>query len=353
MRASLEITTLGGLSIHLNGEPVKGFVSRKVDALLVYLATNPREHPREVLGEMLWDDLPQKRTMSYLRTALSSLQQQLAPYLIVTRQNLAIDATTDFWIDVVQLEDALDTSEAEWARREGFSRATAKKLEEALELYQGPFLNGFHIRDARGFEGWQVLEQERIKNRVLEALYRLGSYTLQRGLYSAGITHMTQALQLDPLSEQAHRILMQLLASNGQRSAALAQFEQCQTLLYDELGVEPEDETIALYEQIIAGEITPTEVQTPHNLPTLASTFIERPVEQNQVIEQLEKPECRLLTMIGPGGIGKNTSGTGSGPPTTARFCTRGVFGLVCPGQQPIQYPSNHRQYIRPYIPGG
>ena len=305
MSGLLEITTLGGLSIHLDGEPVQGFVSRKVDALLVYLATNPREHPREVLGEMLWDDLPQKRTMSYLRTALSSLQQQLAPYLNVTRQSLSINPDSNYWIDIVQLEEALDLSEAEWAKRASFSRATAKKLEAALELYQGPFLNGFHVRDARGFEGWLVLEQERMKNRVLDALYHMGDYTLRHHLHNAGIAHTMQALQLDPLSEKAHRLMMQLLAESGQRSAALAQFEQCQTLLYDELGVEPEDETIELYEKIIEGEITQSEIHTPHNLPTLASTFIERPVELNQIIEQLEKPGCRLLTMIGPGGIGK------------------------------------------------
>lgn len=306
MSEKLKITTLGGLSVHHNDKPVKSFVSRKVDALLVYLAANPREHPREVLGEMLWDDLPQNRTMSYLRTALSSLQQQLAPFLIVTRQTLSINPESDYWLDVIELEQILNASETEWSRRDGFSRMTARRLEAALELYKGPFLDGFHIRDARGFEGWMVLEQERLKNRVLEALYRLGSFTLRRGLYSSGIAHTTQALQLDPMSEKAHRLMMQMLARSGQRSAALAQFEQCQTILEEELGVEPEDETIELYEQIIAGEMSAEdEIATPHNLPTLATPFIDRPIELAQIIEQMDKPECRLLTLAGPGGIGK------------------------------------------------
>lgn len=302
----LRITTLGGLSVQCNGQPVRGFVSRKVEALLVYLAANPREHPREVLGELLWDDLPQNRTMSYLRTALSSLQQQLAPYLTVSRQTLSINLESSYWLDIHELERVLDEAETEWEQREGFSRLTASKLEGALELYQGHFLEGFHIRDASGFEGWMVLEQERIRNRVLDALHRLGSHYLRRGQYSSGIAHVTRALQLDPLSEHAYRLMMNLLAHSGQRSAAITQYEQCRQILDEELGVEPEEETIELYEQILAGEISAeTQMAVPHNLPTPATPFVDRPNDLRHIIEQLDRPECRLLTLVGAGGIGK------------------------------------------------
>lgn len=302
----LKITTLGGLSLQCSGEPIRGFVSRKVDALLVYLAANPREHPREVLGEMLWDDLPQNRTMSYLRTALSSLQQQLSPYLIVTRQTISIDPESNYWLDIQELESVMDASDAEWEQRNGFSRLTAKNLEQAINLYQGTFLEGFHIRDARGFEGWMILEQERLRNRTLEAMYRLGEYYLERAQHSTGIATMTRMLQLDPLSEQAHRLLMQMLAQSGQRSAAIAQFEHGRQILEDELGVEPEQETIELYEKILAGEVsTETPSSTPHNLPTPVTPFIDRPTELRQITEQLDRVECRLLTIVGTGGIGK------------------------------------------------
>jgi len=302
----LKIATLGGLSLQLGGQPVRGFVSRKVEALLVYLAANPREHPREVLGELLWDDLPQNRTMSYLRTALSSLQQQLAPYLLVSRQSLSINPESNYWLDIHVLEEALDESEAEWEQRGNFSRITAGKLEAAVDLYKGAFLEGFHIRDARGFEGWMILEQERLRSRVLEALYHLGEYHLQRTQYTSGVAHVARALQLDPLSEPAHRLMMRLLAQSGQRSAAIAQFEHCRKLIEEELGVEPEDETYELYEQIMAGELSveaPT--QTPHNLPAMATAFIDRPGELQHIIAQLDRVECRMLTLVGPGGIGK------------------------------------------------
>jgi predicted ATPase/DNA-binding SARP family transcriptional activator len=302
----LKIATLGGLSLQLGGQPVRGFVSRKVEALLVYLAANPREHPREVLGELLWDDLPQNRTMSYLRTALSSLQQQLAPYLLVSRQSLSINPESNYWLDIQVLEEALNESEAEWEQRGSFSRLTAGKLEAAVELYKGAFLEGFHIRDARGFEGWMILEQERLRSRVLDALHHLGEHCLQRAQYSTGIAHVNRALQLDPLSEPAHRLMMMLLAQSGQRSAAIAQFEHCRKLIEAELGVEPEDETYDLYERIMAGEISvEAPAQSPHNLPALATAFIDRPRELQFIIEQMERLDCRMLTLVGPGGIGK------------------------------------------------
>jgi len=304
---SLRINTLGGLTITLDGEPVSGFVSRKVDALLVYLAANPREHPREVLGELLWDDLPQDRTLSYLRTALSSLQKQLSPFLIVTRQSIAMNPDSDYWLDIAELSPLLDAAEHQWQEQGHFTRQMLEKLQTTLELYRGHFMDGFNIRNSRGFEGWMILEQERLRNQVMEVYFHMGSHMLSRGQYSDGINFTNRAIQLDPLWEKAHRQMMLLLAHSGQRSAALAQYETCVHVLYEELGVEPEEETDELYERIKAGDLveTPAEQSTPHNLPAQHSVFVDRPEELQTILSQLESPKCRLLTLVGPGGVGK------------------------------------------------
>ena len=302
----LKITTLGGLRIYLDNQPVSGFVSRKVEALLVYLAANPREHPREVLGEMLWDDLSQTRTMSYLRTALSSLQKQLSPYLLVTRQTIGINPDSNYWIDIHELDVTLNVMEEKWQEQKTFNRSLVDRIESALELYHGSFLDGFYVRDARGFEGWQVLEQERLRNRVLEALLHLAQYDLDHGQYTTGLSHIAKALQLDPLWENAHRLQMYLLAYSGQRSTVVTQFETYCQLLDEELGIEPDPETLRLYEKIVNGEISPQPVPTtPHNLPVVSTPFINRPQEIQQISEHLENVHCRLLSLIGQGGIGK------------------------------------------------
>jgi predicted ATPase/DNA-binding SARP family transcriptional activator len=302
----LEIVTLGGFSLQHDTRPVGGFVSRKVEALLVYLAASPREHPREVLGEMLWDDLPQDRTLANLRMALSSLQQQLAPYLTVTRYSLAMNADSDYHMDTLELDRALSEADQHWKENGSFSQTAAAKLENALKLYQGAFLEGFHLRNARGFEGWKLLEQERLRYRVQEALYRLGSHALKRGQYKEGIAYTTRLIQYDPLWEEAHRLLMLLLAHSGNRSAALAQYETCQRLLKENLGVEPSNETFDLYCQIDDGEIkSVVQERVPHNLPASPTAFVGRSKELIEIRAQLSHPNCRLLTLVGPGGVGK------------------------------------------------
>lgn len=302
----LKITTLGGLSLTVDDRPVGGFVSRKSEALLVYLAVNPREHPREVLSELLWDDLTQSQALSYLRTALSSLQKQLSPYLLVTRYSISINPDSDYTVDFVEMDRALTEAEHQWEARGDYPQPVVTSLETAFALYRGPFLDGFHVRSASQFEGWMLLEQERMQNRVTDAYFHLGKHYLERGAFASGIAHTTAALQLDPLREEAHRQMMLLLARSGQRSAALTQFETCSRLLQEELAVEPDDETRALYEQVLAGEIQPPEAMLiPTNLPTVGTPFVNRPQELQQITEQLSKPHCRLLTLTGPGGIGK------------------------------------------------
>ncbi len=303
----LKITSFGGLSVTRGGAPVEHFITRKVDALLVYLACNPREHPREVLGEMLWDDLSQERTMANLRTALSNLQAQLAPYLLITRQTIAINPDSAYRVDANELDAALDNADDHWKRHGRFTSALIARTEKALALYQGSFLEGFHLRDARGFEGWMLLEQERFRTRVIDACRHLADHALQAEWYDEGIGYARRILELDPLSEEAARLLMLLLVRSGQRGAALAHYETLVKNLDEELGVEPEAETTELYEQIQAGEIeiAPAAPVTPHNLPSPATSFIERRTDLNDITQRLEDPNCRLLTLTGTGGIGK------------------------------------------------
>jgi predicted ATPase/DNA-binding SARP family transcriptional activator len=300
----LKITTLGGLSILRGEQPVSGFISRKVEALLVYLAFERREHPRELLAELLWDDLTQARAMGNLRTVLSSLQSQLSDYLLVTRQSVMINPDASVWLDALELERAFKTLDGE------LSRSVVRMLETAIALYRGEFLAGFHIRDAQGFEGWMLLESERLRGKVIETLQRLIRRAIDHNDYMDGIGYARRLLGLDPLWEEAHRNLMLLLARSGQRSAALLQYETCARQLREELDVAPEPETTRLYAQIQAEQITATpHTSTVHKpmlrLPTPATPFIERPTEIKAILERLNNPDCRLLSLVGPGGIGK------------------------------------------------
>lgn len=309
---SLKITTLGGLSITRGEQPVEGLVSRKVEALLVYLAYEQREHPRELLAELLWDDLTPERAMGNLRTALSNLQTSIPGCLVATRQTVTFSAEIPCWLDAVALMRVLEISDG------ASSPAAIEDIENALHLYQGDFLAGFRLRDGRNFERWMMNEAERIRAKVMLALPRLLQAALHSGRYSSGIDHGRRLLTLDPLSEEGQRGLMSAYAYSGQRALALKQYENYVALLREELHIDPPPEITRLYKQIQSNEpltppLSPEEtlpavtVAKPAvvRLPSVSTPFIERPTEIQQIVERLTNPDCRLLTIVGPGGIGK------------------------------------------------
>ncbi len=298
--ASLELFTLGGLTIRHGAEPVR-LSTRKGDALLVYLCCERREHSREWLADLLWDNVPQARAMGNLRTALVDLNQHLGDHLIVTRQSLMIDPEREIWLDSQVLADA------HAAHRSDKSTAALRRLQTAVDIYKGDFLAGFHIRDAERFEQWQVAEAERLRVMIVSALNQLAEAALETCEYADGITYAQRLLNIDPLRENAHRTLMRLFAASGQRTAALSQYEACARVLEAELGVEPDDETTHLHKQIQNEQVTVSVQQrTRHvRLPPPPTPFVERPLDLQRVIERLRQPGCRLLTIIGMGGTGK------------------------------------------------
>src|SRR5258706_6212742 len=142
----LKITTFGGLTIRRDDAPITKLVSRKVEALLVYLACNPHEHSREALADLFWGDMLPERSLANLRLAISNLQQSLAPYLLVTRRTIGMNPERNWWLDAGELEAAIDGAEAQWAEGKTLTPTTFPQLEQALTLYPLDFLDKFHVR---------------------------------------------------------------------------------------------------------------------------------------------------------------------------------------------------------------
>jgi predicted ATPase/DNA-binding SARP family transcriptional activator len=333
MSDSLEIYTLGRLEIRRNGMAVSSFPTRKVEALLVYLACTGRSHQREQLAELLWDDRPQAQSLTNLRSTLSRLNEQLAPFLLSTRKAVALRPEAQVWIDAVELRTALE------ANRSPLSNSAVHRLERALALYTGDFLTGFFISESQGFEEWLRVEREGLRVGVMEALSHLAAFHLRRASFDAGIAHAARLLEFDPLREDAQRQMMTLLASKGQRNAALLQYDTCRRTLADELGIEPEAATTALYGQIKSGSFVPPAVPTkpPHNLPAQPTRFIGREAELTRIERCLDDPDCRLLTLIGLGGVGKTRLAYQAAAGKVLNF-TAGVWAIPLSGITSPEY---------------
>jgi predicted ATPase/DNA-binding SARP family transcriptional activator len=294
MTAVLEIHLFGNPDIRLAGTPVGGFVSSKAPALLAYLVVTGRPHSRDALAALFWGEMVDADAKNNLRQTLSNLRKLLEPYLLITRGAVQFDPAVPHTLDITQFEHHLARA------RDAAPAIRIAALQQAAARYQGDFLAGFYVRDAPEFEEWLLAQRARYRELALHTLHTLAEHHLSRGEYGRAIDCAARLLALDAWREEAHRQLMTALAHSGQRSAALVQYENCRHLLEGELGVAPSTETTALYERIRAAGDTP-----PHNLPLQPTPFIGRREELAQISACLQSPDCRLLTLVGTGGMGK------------------------------------------------
>ena len=241
MTSIVQLKLFGSPQISYQGQPLTGFVSTKVRALLIYLAVTARPHSRDHLAELLWaDTLASTRTN--LRKALSNLRQLIGAVLVEDAKDSITLNPQQLWVDVVE-----------------FGRLSQQgSVQEAVALYHADFLTGFNLSLSYEFEAWALSEQSRLKSQMVDLLRRLTTQHTSTSHSAGSPRHaLTEAIQtvrrllvLEPWHEEAHRWLMTLLAKDGQRSAALAHFEICKRVLQEELAVAPSAETLQLVEEI-------------------------------------------------------------------------------------------------------
>ena len=311
----LSISLLGSLSVTLVGQPVDSFEYNKVRALLAYLAIeNESPHRREALACLLWPDQPQKAALDSLRNALSKLRQAIGdhhtdlPYLFITNDAIQFNHASDHKLDVNRFTNLLAASKSHHHRRLESCKSCSERLKQAFEFYQGEFLKGFYLADSDLFNDWVSLKREKYSRMALESLQQLASIYEWRGDYDQALAYAHRQLELDPCLEDAHTQAIRLLGILGKRSEACAQYEKCRQHLNDDLGVEPSDETTRLYEQIKYSlfQMSPDRQRTRiNNLPPNLTSFVGRERELMEINNLLEDPSCRLLSLIGPGGVGK------------------------------------------------
>ena len=307
MADELRMLLLGGLQIMRGATPLPGLASHKAQALLCYLALTRRPQTRDALAGLFWSEVPQEEARASLRTVLSLLRKVAAAHLMITRDTIAFDPHAPYWLDVEVFRHHLSQATAS-SRPAG---ATSVALRAAVDLYRGEFLEGFYVLQAPAFEEWLLGEREWLHGQAMQALDRLAAECVREGALSAALDYLNRLLVLEPWREEARRELMRVLAALGQRSAALAQYETCRRILLAELGVEPSEDTTALYQQILSGPPAPAPaapLPAPpvlHNLPAALTALLGRDVELAQLTDRLQRPSLRLLTLVGPGGIGK------------------------------------------------
>ena len=310
--AELRVYMLGPPRVKWAGQPPRTIRRRLPRALLYRLAARLEPIPREQLGFLFWPDTPDAAARRNLTRQLTHLRRALPdPKVLRTSAGQVILDPDRVWSDTVAFEQLCATPDGEirLLQEGGFLNA----LQQAVDLYRGPFLAGFSLSSSPEFEAWASLEQQVLERRYLETLSALIEDYAARSEYDPAIACAHRYLATDDLAEEIHRRLIELCAAAGDRSAALRQYERCTEVLERELGVDPLPETQAVYEAVLAGKpspaVAPVTKPTWTTLPGLDVPLVGR----DRALRALEQAYARthagqggVVLISGEAGIGKS-----------------------------------------------
>ncbi len=333
----LELKLLGSPQILLEGRTLPKLSAAKSQALLFYLALSTRPHSRLALAGLLWPEKSDSEALANLRQAVYHLRNALPNYLDITRLTIALNPDWPCQVDVVLFEKATNATDE------------MHTLQTAVDHYVGDFLAGFYVEEAVEFEEWMLVTRERLHHLATQILHQLAEHFDKHQETGLGLRYTNQWLVLEPWREEAHRQKMRFLAWDGQSQAALAHYAHCRQVLADELGAEPDAETVALFEQIRKGEIKGRgepqqktgrkaqgelndtasaihnlkfEIENRHDwgeMPDVRA-FGGREEEARQLTQWLATERYRVVMILGMGGMGKTTLAAGLVPRLVDNF---------------------------------
>ena len=301
------VTLLGRAAIYTQGERLEPPFG-KLTALLYYVAYQGGWVSRDDLVYLFYPDLEEHKARQNLRPLLTKLRRlpwaaglEVEPTRLRLRWNVPTDTGA--------FKDAVEKG----------------RLEEAVGHYRGELLSGFRLSAAPEFDTWLEVERDELQRSWRNVTVTLTEDLSGRGCYRQAAELLHRLYKADPLDETVFRRYFTALASAGQKSDALEVFEAFKKVLDDEVATAPEQETWDLVSRLRSGDLAvagpvPTGAATrpKPNRPT--TRFVGRTTEVAEVVTHLREPACRLLSVLGPGGIGKTRLAAEVGGVLSAEF---------------------------------
>jgi len=264
---SVRLRLLGGTELlGADGKPVLRVLRQpKSLALLSYLAI---AHPvgfqrRDRVLFLFWPDSDEHRARAALRKSTYRLRQALGSNVVQSRGDaeLGVDPAL-LWCDVRALELALEQG----------------RLDEALALYRGPLLDGFHLDGASPeFERWLEAEKTGLQRTMAEATWDGAAGRENAGDLRAAAKLARRAFDLAPPDGERLRRLLEVLDAAGDRGGALRAYERHADWLAKEYGADPPPETIKLVERIRSRSEANVAAPAVWSIPAVEEGETERP----------------------------------------------------------------------------
>jgi DNA-binding SARP family transcriptional activator len=255
--ANLKLFLLGQVRLEQGGTAIK-FPRRKMLALLAYLAVTDESYNRDILISFFWPEHDEAKAHAYLRNSLWSLREVLGQeWVCYDRDTISLEQFSDIWIDVKEFRRLASLISIHSHPPNEICSGCIAHLHEAVSLYRGDFMAGFSLRDSEQFNEWQFYEAEGLRKELAEILNRLAIGLCTQRQFEKAIHYARRYLALDKYNEQAHFLLINILAWKEGPAAALRQYQDYVDILKKEFGGSPSEEIIALSQSIKSGFIPP------------------------------------------------------------------------------------------------
>ncbi len=278
--ADIVVRFFGNVSLHIDGQECRLRVPRRALEVLALLACHHgRRVERNLISQALWPDSPEEEGRANLRRYLHLLSKTLpgadrSPWFLGDKVALWWNAEAPYRVDLFEFQSL-------------YTQGDAKS---ALAHYGGDLLVG-------AFSEWIEPYRERFRSMALQLLrQQAGSED-----HAEAIAAAERGLSIDPYDEEMVRRLITRRAVAGDRAGAVARYHQFGRRLRDDLGTVPEPETSAIFESILneAGQRSNRHT----TLPRPNTTFHGRDTDVATLLRILDTES--LVTLVGPGGIGK------------------------------------------------
>jgi len=300
----VEFRILGPFEVLEAGKSI-GLGGPKPRAILAMLLLEPnRAVSAERLVELIWGEDPPESAHNSLQVQVSSLRKALSPPTSAAKRQFIFSEPAGY---VLRLErDQLDaarfadlTEKAEALRTAGELEASANRLAEALALWRGPVLGEFRE------EPWALAEASRLDEMRLKAHEDRLSIDLELGRHAVVLAELESLGRAHPLRERLQTLLMLALYRSGRQADASGVFHRTRERLLDELGMEPGPDMQMVFKQILKQDpgLKPIGESRTDNLPAQLTEFVGRKRELSEIKQTMAGH--RLVTLTGPGGIGK------------------------------------------------
>jgi TolB-like protein/DNA-binding SARP family transcriptional activator/Flp pilus assembly protein TadD len=227
----IRLRTLGPLDLRSSdGQELRAVLAQpKRIALLAYLALArpPGAQRRDTLLALFWPECDADHARNSLSQSIHVLRRALGPDMLITGNGDALGLDqSNLWCDAIEFENVLD----------------AGRLADAIELYRGDLLEGFHISNATEFDRWLEAERSRMAQSYANALELLAEQREGTGHSEEAVSRWRQLVVRDPYSSRVALRLMKALVAVGDPGGAVQHARVHEALLRDEMDIVPDPE---------------------------------------------------------------------------------------------------------------